>query len=361
MFSSILNILPLFYVLCYFGYDVDASSFRDKWLRSQIKPEDVEFLLKPLKPTKSKLIKSHTSIPKVGIVGAGISGLYAALLLDSLNIPFEIHEANSEHLGGRAFTYHFNKNYKNAKKCADYYDYGEMGCMRIPISSIRLIGNVPWSLVNYLNSQENVQPKVKLIPFYYSNENTFYYYNNRKIFSSNDQLDDPLGFGDAANGGEGMGVPDSYASRPFWEWTDYVNKPFYTLMDTNLTKAYEFLAKYDNNSVRSFMATFDAKQMLLEMGLNNSYTSPIDSKSGQRLDRAYPQFVIDWIESLDSGTGLYDSSLTETIIDAYTFTSNEWVTIDGGMSRLVDGLSDALSLSGPQPRLFAQSILGVII
>lgn len=42
--------------------------------------------------------------PKVGIIGGGIGGLYAAYLLQRHGIPYEILEA-SPRLGGRLFTY----------------------------------------------------------------------------------------------------------------------------------------------------------------------------------------------------------------------------------------------------------------
>lgn len=43
---------------------------------------------------------------KVGILGAGIGGLYTALILDSLDIEYEILEA-SDRTGGRMCTYKF--------------------------------------------------------------------------------------------------------------------------------------------------------------------------------------------------------------------------------------------------------------
>jgi len=254
-------------------------------------PDDVKYLKEPLEPTleqkKSKLSRKI----KVGIIGAGVSGLYAALMLESLGIDFEIHEANTEQLGGRAFTYYFNKNYKKpAKKCGEYYDYVEMGPMRIPRKKTRLVGNESWSLINYLNARKSVQPKVKPIPFIYSNDNTLYYYNGRKIFYSNPQVNDPLGFGNSANGGSNTGVPDSYTSRAYWEWLDLVMSPFLKLMDTNNPLAYTFLKKYDNHSMRSFMATFDAKNLLNETGLLTSdYVSFTDPNTGLRLDREFPQ------------------------------------------------------------------------
>lgn len=43
---------------------------------------------------------------KVGIIGAGIGGLYTALILDSLDIKYEILEASGR-VGGRLKTYQF--------------------------------------------------------------------------------------------------------------------------------------------------------------------------------------------------------------------------------------------------------------
>lgn len=43
----------------------------------------------------------------IGIIGAGVSGLYTALLLQSLNINYEILEANTRP-GGRIYTHYFD-------------------------------------------------------------------------------------------------------------------------------------------------------------------------------------------------------------------------------------------------------------
>ena len=317
-----------------------SSSFRATLASSLITPDDAEWLKAALKPDADSLSSKSKTSPsslRVGIVGGGISGLYAALILDSLGYTnFEIHEANSNHLGGRAFTYHFNKNYQSAKTCAEFYDYGEMGPMRIPKKIGRVVGDQSWSLVNYLRAHPRVQKnKPALIKFYYSNDNTQYYYNGRRCFYSDEQRDDPLGFGDARNGGAGTAVPDVFTVKPFWEWIDLVERPFLDLMSTNASLAYEFLKRYDNHTVRSFMATFDAKTLLQEMGFSTEgYMSPIDPVSGERLDRQYPQIAINWMEALDTGTGLYDSALAETAIDAFDFTSNDWVTVDGGISNV---------------------------
>ena len=45
----------------------------------------------------------------VGILGAGVSGLYIAMMLDSLNIKYEILEGSGR-TGGRLYTHNFPKN-----------------------------------------------------------------------------------------------------------------------------------------------------------------------------------------------------------------------------------------------------------
>jgi heterodisulfide reductase subunit A-like polyferredoxin len=42
----------------------------------------------------------------VGIIGAGAAGLYAAMMLEDLGIPYEILEAGKR-VGGRLYTHHF--------------------------------------------------------------------------------------------------------------------------------------------------------------------------------------------------------------------------------------------------------------
>lgn len=70
-------------------------------------------------------VKTPDGVPlKVGIVGAGAAGLYAAMLLDSLGIDYDIHEGSGR-IGGRIFTYRFNQTAwdKATPDKPDYYDY----------------------------------------------------------------------------------------------------------------------------------------------------------------------------------------------------------------------------------------------
>ncbi|RWS23682.1 hypothetical protein B4U80_13906 [Leptotrombidium deliense] len=83
----------------------------------------------------------------VGIIGAGISGLYAALLLQDLGIENDVFEA-TERTGGRYYTHYFNEDFENP-------NYVEMGAQRLPNVSFydRVIGQSRYSIVNYLNER----------------------------------------------------------------------------------------------------------------------------------------------------------------------------------------------------------------
>jgi hypothetical protein len=72
---------------------------------------------------------------KVGIVGAGCSGLFTAMIIDflnqkvkDLNIEYDILEAGTpERLGGRLYTHHFSEG---------KHDYYDVGAMRFPDNKI---------------------------------------------------------------------------------------------------------------------------------------------------------------------------------------------------------------------------------
>ena len=81
------------------------------------------------------------SKPKhVGVVGAGIAGLYIALLLSREGHRVTIFEAGNR-VGGRIFTHRFSSSDK------DEDAYFEAGAMRIPRSSLHR--NV-YQLIRYL-------------------------------------------------------------------------------------------------------------------------------------------------------------------------------------------------------------------
>jgi uncharacterized protein with NAD-binding domain and iron-sulfur cluster len=75
---------------------------------------------------KHELSKNLCSGPiSIGIVGAGMAGIYTAFILDRLAIPglsYEILEG-SDRAGGRVYTHRFSE---------QRHDYYEVGAMRFP-------------------------------------------------------------------------------------------------------------------------------------------------------------------------------------------------------------------------------------
>ncbi|OBT86323.1 hypothetical protein VE02_07417 [Pseudogymnoascus sp. 03VT05] len=99
------------------SFQNDASSNpRESFLRE---------ILAGSKYPNSPTTPTPKDIPlKVGIIGAGAAGLYAAVLLDSLGIEYDIIEA-SDRVGGRIYTYRFNETAwsNSTPDDPDYYDY----------------------------------------------------------------------------------------------------------------------------------------------------------------------------------------------------------------------------------------------
>jgi hypothetical protein len=63
---------------------------------------------------------------KFCIVGAGVAGLFLAMMLSDLHIPYDLLEA-SDRIGGRIYTKHFSD------IAHDYYDIGAMRYPKIPL------------------------------------------------------------------------------------------------------------------------------------------------------------------------------------------------------------------------------------
>jgi len=78
-------------------YALHARNIVTKFLKQAL-PEP-----KPINPSLPK------ATDVVGILGAGVGGLYTALILESLKINFEILEASKDRVGGRMYTHKFDK------------------------------------------------------------------------------------------------------------------------------------------------------------------------------------------------------------------------------------------------------------
>lgn len=98
------------------------------------RPENI----KNVPPVRTSYREEESSDPpldkntKVCIIGAGVAGLYLALILQNLEIPnlsWDILEANRDRIGGRIYTHRFSEAHN------DYYDVGAMRFPDIPVMS----------------------------------------------------------------------------------------------------------------------------------------------------------------------------------------------------------------------------------
>lgn len=258
-------------------------------------------------------IREEITEQKIGIIGAGMAGLYAALILDSLGFSnYEILEANPDRVGGRVFTRYFD----GPPGALSKWNYIDFGAMRFPCITImdRVIGaRQPWSLTNYLNSViKEDDLKIKLLDYHLSVDNNIQYYNStRKTNAELDREPDPLHFGKSRKGG----LDDRYVRDKYTTWLSPAFDSFKKKMHADFDTGFRALMEQDHFSVRAYLRTF----------------------MGQ-----YPQELIDYLETLDSATGHYDDAFSEAVMDSFDFDSPtdtgegsapQWKCVEGGTSR----------------------------
>ncbi|KAM5361872.1 hypothetical protein ACJA88_014290 [Fusarium oxysporum] len=261
--------------------------------------------------------KSHKRAPspkdcpmKVGIVGGGVAGLYAGMLLDSLGIDYDIHEA-CDRIGGRVFTYRFDQEAWDKSTPSDpaYYDYYDVGAMRFPPLPYmdRVIGDKSWSLIPYINQRVSDRDKVVQKHYIFTANNTFRRYNGISSL-----IQDP-----ASASARRYDVPLFNAAFDVLSasqvWADQV-KAMTDALSADFDAGFNLLMEYDSMSARQF---------LLKKGFTNN--------------------EIDWMETVNDATGNYDTySMSQAVMEEWMFYSadiNKWTLINGGMDMLTKGMN----------------------
>ena len=236
-------------------------------------------------------------VKNVAIVGAGMSGLYAALLLkeNQPDVQVKMFEA-TDRVGGRVYTHWFEKGKKN--------QYFEAGAMRLPETSWQ---EPVFDLIKYLNARlpKSTNPPIQLIPYNYScPSGNRVYVNGRKqndgdimtVDYANDHLDE-LGFPQSAGATEEAGK---------------------LLQDAMNSVAHELLEDF-----KSALEKYDCMTL-------NYYLS-------QECKWSYEK--INYVEVMSSQTNEFHLGLVDQVILNSDFTGQvvkQWKTIDQGMSRLPD-------------------------
>ncbi|MEM9202164.1 MAG: NAD(P)/FAD-dependent oxidoreductase [Actinomycetota bacterium] len=235
----------------------------------------------------------------VGIVGGGMAGLYAALLLQLRGVDVHVYEANPTRLGGRVYTHRFNE---------EPNQYFEAGAMRLP----EIPEQQPvFDLIGYLNTKVPTEEQIELIPYILYDDSGNLCYVNGELGPDGQPMSvayagehpEALGFSAAATGGlTAQALLDSAI------------KPFLDLLEDDFEKGFTELVKYDDLSFRAYLA------MVL----------------------GWTEERINYVEVMTSQTNQFQSSFTELVIESMDFSQAHWKSIKNGMDRLPNALASVV-------------------
>lgn len=237
---------------------------------------------------------------KVCIVGAGVAGLYIAMILDDLKIPnltYDIIEANSR-IGGRVYTHHFSK------EPHDYYDIGAMRYPKIPTMqrTFDLFERTGMPLIPYCLDGGPQCPSLFNDRFFVPDTTDPYHVSQQK----------------------GGSVPDDVVDNVS-DILDEAFGPYKKKLAANFEEGFAELMAVDDYSTREF---------LKRGGPDGKQTH-------------YNFFAIQWMETQNTSTGLFDQAFSESVIDSFDFDNPQedvrWFCIEGGTSLLTDAMERGLS------------------
>lgn len=275
---------------------------------------------RPLKQKPKVNSNKATSDVNVGIVGGGMTGMYASLLLSDLGIGHRIFEASDSRLGGRVFTKYFN----NLP-----YQYAELGAMRFPHNQLQTRLFNFW---NYLNDTVEDVPgaeEIEKIPYILYDETDNQDAGNLLCYNGMP----PVTRNEAALDNALLGF-DQFFVGPEWDYfkdengqlksastlLDAALEPFISLLENeNIYRAWEEILKYNSYSARGYLQEF-----------------------GDGV-KPYPIKIVNYLETALTYTGVYDLSFIELILDSYSFDyTGEWSAMNGGTSRITDEMHNRI-------------------
>ncbi|KAF5579664.1 amino-acid oxidase [Fusarium pseudocircinatum] len=296
-----------------------------------------EILDKTQKLTGLGFVPREPNHLEIGIVGAGVAGLFTAMVFDWLNeqckeeglkIEYDIMEAaKMNRLGGRLYTHRFSD------EAHDYYD---VGAMRFPNNTI-----MKRQLFKYIGIEPG---KGGLIPYYLTDVHGVCpsYFNDVSTIGNAwaTGADDPFKINsglpkEAKIPAHLLRVdPSNLVKEALREFIAAAKDQFDAAVKENdeqgpeATKLWKLLMEADKLSTRQFLASGGDDEEKEE-----KKKSPIPKGPG------YNYNTIEWLESATYGTGWYDQSLTECVLEELDFatpdpvdgqTTNYWWCIDGG-------------------------------
>lgn len=336
----------------------DAASVREAyedWVIENYGEEYTKEIQRLQDKSIQKDLQSHftgdSDTPVVGIIGGGISGLYAGLLLQSLGIEFEIFE-KSDRVGGRLKTW-YSKDYdENNPETKGLY--GEIGGMRIPQFSRDMAPVQHLTLVlNSVLERNNMSDQaVNWRKFYFNSPVQRRRFNDMPYpIEVKDAALNDFNFGEES-GGDLKQVwvtpaksADGETYLPVNKVLEVVIGQFVSLLQSSFEDGFEKLMEYDNYSMQSYLMNE------FTLGDLGDYYDP---EMGAKADHI-PYEVYSYLETTNVGTGMFATSFTEMVMAQYDWggSTNPYspedqniymITVDKGMQHLSDACKAVINI-----------------
>ncbi len=176
----------------------------------------------------------------------------------------------------------------------------------------RVIGSENNSLINFVNSKVSGRDTIEMIPYIFTTDNTYRYYNGVLEQMQTPLEGDPFG----VNISDAGTVPDAFAVlSPSKVWSG-VLKPLTDALSNNFDDGFNKLMEFDSISVRQYFRQLN-----------------------------YTDAEIDWLETMEDATGHYDQALSQMVLEQWVFAQaplDSWLTVEGGLSRIINGMVKSL-------------------
>ncbi|KAL6710995.1 hypothetical protein ACN47E_006870 [Coniothyrium glycines] len=271
---------------------------------------------------------------KIGIVGGGMAGLYAAHILQTLQVDYEVLEANKDRLGGRIYTHYFSEPPPGSDK--PNHDYYDIGAMRFPNSPIMAR---TFDLFRRLDMGEPGKPHQRnnvLIPYYMTGRNCPTRYNDISAYLGRNEKER---FIDPKTGQETQADPDPI--------TQDIDDPFHVSTDNGGTVpatrvSHKITTEILNDAYDRFRQKIKTAHILTTKAkaAEPDGKGPLTKASNEARQRAYEYLMrhdkfslreylqnvegydpdtVHWLETTDSASGWYDMAFTENVFESLAF------------------------------------------